>query len=168
MQDSRNSSALAIEFLQFCTKPSTCALHSVKFATYAHANIIPRWPKQHKRVTSCKTASCLLYIYMVKVAPIIKIESSLPCSHFGSSRCFSDKFCEMNILKKNSTFSLSTQLHLAPWACLTHWGRNQMDAVSQTTVSNEFSGMKMYEYRLRFNWNLFLRVQWTIFQHWFR
>ena len=50
---------------------------------------------------------------------------------------------------------------------ITHWGWNQMDAVSQTTVSNEFSWMKMYEFRLRFNWNFFLRVQSTIFQHWF-
>ena len=28
--------------------------------------------------------------------------------------------------------------------------------------------MKMYEFRLRFHWSLFLRVQLTIFQHWFR
>ena len=51
---------------------------------------------------------------------------------------------------------------------LTHWGRGKMDAISQTTFSNEFSWMKMYEYRLKFHWNLFLRVQLTIFQHWFR
>ena len=28
--------------------------------------------------------------------------------------------------------------------------------------------MKMLEFRLRFHWSLFLRVQLTIFQHWFR
>ena len=28
--------------------------------------------------------------------------------------------------------------------------------------------MKMFEFRLEFHWNLFLRVQLTIFQHWFR
>ena len=39
----------------------------------------------------------------------------------------------------------------------THWGRDKMAAVtSQTTFSNEFSWMKMYEYRLRFHWSLFL------------
>ena len=38
----------------------------------------------------------------------------------------------------------------------------------QTTFSNAFSWMKIYEFRLRFHWNLFLRVQLTIFQHWFR
>ena len=31
---------------------------------------------------------------------------------------------------------------------LTHWGRDKMDAISQTTFSNEFSWMKLYEYRL--------------------
>ena len=30
------------------------------------------------------------------------------------------------------------------------------------------SWMKMYEFRLRFHWNLFLVVQTTISQHWFR
>ena len=38
------------------------------------------------------------------------------------------------------------------------------------TVSNAFSWMKMYEFRLQFQtgWSLFLRFQLTIFQHWFR
>ena len=51
---------------------------------------------------------------------------------------------------------------------LTHWGRDNMAAVSQTTLSNAFSWMKMLEFRLRFHWSLFLRVQLTIIQHWFR
>ena len=37
-----------------------------------------------------------------------------------------------------------------------------MAAVSQTTLSNAFSWMKMLEFRLRFHWSLFLRVQLTI------
>ena len=48
------------------------------------------------------------------------------------------------------------------------WGRDQMDAVSQTTLSNAFSWMKMLEFRLGFHWSLFLKVQLIIFQHWFR
>ena len=51
---------------------------------------------------------------------------------------------------------------------LTHWGRDKMAAVSQTTPSNAFSWMKMLEFRLRFHWSLFLRVQLTLFQHCFR
>ena len=44
----------------------------------------------------------------------------------------------------------------------------QMTAVSQTTLSNAFSWMKMVEFRLRFHCSLFLSVQLTIIQHWFR
>ena len=51
---------------------------------------------------------------------------------------------------------------------LTHWGRDKMAAIFQTTFPNGFSWMKMYDFRLTFHWSLFLRVQLTIFQHWFR
>ena len=44
----------------------------------------------------------------------------------------------------------------------------QMDAISQTTFSNAFSWMKMFEFRLEFHRSLFPRVQLTIFQQWFR
>ena len=40
--------------------------------------------------------------------------------------------------------------------------------IFQTTFSNAFSCMKMYEFRLRFQWSWFLRVQLTICQHCFR
>ena len=43
-----------------------------------------------------------------------------------------------------------------------------MAAIFQTTYSNTFSWMKLYEFLLEFHWSLFLRVQSTIFQHWFR
>ena len=51
---------------------------------------------------------------------------------------------------------------------LTHWGRDKMADISQTTFWNAFSWMKICKFRLRFHWRLFLRVQITIFQHWFR
>ena len=51
---------------------------------------------------------------------------------------------------------------------LTHWGWDKMAAIFQTTFSNGFSWMKMYEFRLTFHWSLFLGVQLTIFQHRFR
>ena len=38
---------------------------------------------------------------------------------------------------------------------LTHWGREKMDAISQTTLSNVFSWMKMIEFRLTFHWSFF-------------
>ena len=53
---------------------------------------------------------------------------------------------------------------------LPHWGRDKMAAIPQTTSSNAFSWMKLYEFRLRFHLSLFLRFQFilTIFQYWFR
>ena len=51
---------------------------------------------------------------------------------------------------------------------LTHWDQDKMAAIFQTTFSNGFLWMKMYEFWLKFHWSLFLRVQLTISQHWFR
>ena len=50
----------------------------------------------------------------------------------------------------------------------THWRLDKMAAISQTTLSNTFSWMKIFEFRLKFHWSLFPRIQLTIFQHWFR
>ena len=60
--------------------------------------------------------------------------------------------------------------HLSPHKSmrLTHWGRDKMDAISQTTLWNTFSWMKMWEFRAKFHWSLFLGVQLAISQHWFR
>ena len=52
---------------------------------------------------------------------------------------------------------------------LTDWGRDKMAAIFQMTFSkNAFFLMEMFEFRLKFHWSLFLRVQLTIFQHWLR
>ena len=51
---------------------------------------------------------------------------------------------------------------------LTHWGRDKMAAIFQTTFPNEFCWMKMYVFQLRFHGSLSLGVELTISQHWFR
>ena len=51
---------------------------------------------------------------------------------------------------------------------LTHWGRDKMVAISQTTFSNGFYWMKLYEFWLKCHWCFFPRVELTIFQHCFR
>ena len=63
------------------------------------------------------------------------------------------------MLHFNSKHSYSTTL--------THWDRDEMAAILHTAFSNAFSWMKMYEFRLRFHWRLFLRVQLTVSLHWF-
>ena len=50
----------------------------------------------------------------------------------------------------------------------THWRRDKMAAIFQTTFSDAFSWMKIYTFWLWFDWNLFPRDQLTVFLHWFR
>ena len=45
---------------------------------------------------------------------------------------------------------------------------DKMAAISQTIFSGAFSWMKSFVFWLKFYWSLFLRVQFTIIQHWFR
>ena len=51
---------------------------------------------------------------------------------------------------------------------LTHWSRDKLATIFQKTLSNAFSWMKMYIFRLRFHWCLSAWVQSTLFQYWFR
>ena len=80
-----------------------------------------------------------------------------------------------------SAFQLKPQSHYKPICLLqtthnrhpiaymlTHWGRDKMAAISQMTLSSAFSWKKMAEFHLKFHWSLFIRVQLTISQHWFR
>ena len=66
------------------------------------------------------------------------------------------------------TISLASCFTFNMYMSLTNWGWDKMAAIFQTTCSNTLSWMKMYEFRLKFHWSLFLRVQLTIFQYWFR
>ena len=59
--------------------------------------------------------------------------------------------------------SLNVPLSYLSIAYLTHWGRDKMDAISQTTLSSAFSWMKMLEFQLRYHWSLFLKAKLTIF-----
>ena len=75
--------------------------------------------------------------------------------------------CWIKAITINTADLIRMQLNLS---CpgLTHWGWSKMAAIFQTTFSNAFSWMKMYEFRLRFHWNFFPRVQITVFHHCFR
>ena len=85
------------------------------------------------------------------------------CIHLSVKQ--SNRFAVESNATPESHFHLLMNAMLTP---LTHWGRDKMDAISQTTFWSAFSWMKMFEFRFKFHWSLFLRVQLTIFQHWFR
>ena len=58
--------------------------------------------------------------------------------------------------KQNNVGFVNEHYEMPHIFLLTHWGRDKMAAISQTTLSNAFSWMKMYEFRLTFHWSLFL------------
>ena len=62
--------------------------------------------------------------------------------------------------------SNETVAHQLYWI-LSHLPLDKMAAMSQTIFSDAFSLMKIFEFRLKLSWNLFLRVQLTTTQHWF-
>ena len=81
-----------------------------------------------------------------------------------------------------SLFTLVCNIHSSEWSTFaavlftenintltsTHWGRDKMSASLQTTFSNAFSGLKLFEFRLKLHWRLSQRVTFTKCQHWFR
>ena len=68
-----------------------------------------------------------------------------------------DKVCFVHLLLNSASLgSLEKNV-------LIHWGQDKM-----TAFSSAFDWMKMYEYHLRFHWNLILSVQLTVSRHWFR
>ena len=49
---------------------------------------------------------------------------------------------------------------------LTHWDRNKMVTILQTTFWNAFSWMQIGVFWLKYHWNFFPKAQLTIIQHW--
>ena len=102
-----------------------------------------------------------------------------PWQDFSADRCGGREISPNDVRGFRTLSSLGPNLqHIKPpewlmgcayFGCtLTHWGRDKIAAIFQTTFWNAFSWIIMYEFRLRFHWSLLLRVQLTIFQHWFR
>ena len=83
-------------------------------------------------------------------------------NYFNGATCV---FSHNNALLTYRTYTAHRLIHdlvMTGWhRHLTHWGRDKMDAISQTTFSNAFPWMKIFEFRLKFHWSLFLRVQLT-------
>ena len=72
-----------------------------------------------------------------------------------------ETYCYQSPVFQHSPFISSTYMNIS--LILTHWDRDKMAAIFQTTFSNAFPWRKMVEFRLKFNWSLFPRVQLTIF-----
>ena len=81
----------------------------------------------------------------------------------SQSNCHNSNFVVVNV----GQFYLYPVIRL-PQCLLTHWVRDKIAVIFQTIFSSVISWTKMYKFRLRFHWSLFLRVQLTTLQHWFR
>ena len=71
------------------------------------------------------------------------------------------EICELSCISRrilDSDYNMQF-MHCNTWITLTHWGRDKMDTISQTTFWSAFSWMKMFEFRFKFHWSLFLKVQ---------
>ena len=64
--------------------------------------------------------------------------------------------CLINLPKQSFTFWITANTG----SYLTYWDRDKMVAILQTTCSNAFSSIKMFEFRIKFHWSLFLRCNW--------
>ena len=63
-----------------------------------------------------------------------------------------------NMYMENLKHMQTVKNHIAQTAVgyiLSHWGRDKMAAIFQTTFSNAFFLMKMFKFWLRFHWSLF-------------
>ena len=70
----------------------------------------------------------------------------------------------------SSWYDLESALLIRPYVAAAtfekHWDLEKMAANFLATLSNAFYWMTMYEFRLRFHWNLFLRFDLTLSQKW--
>ena len=115
----------------------------------------------HRWVLSLLQTRIWLHIPMatwfIPSLPVTTRERSLSTPQPGKSQCL-----QTSIMRRHKV------IHWVYRFVKTHWGRDIMAAIFQTTFSNGFSWMKMFEFRLKFHWSLFLRVQLRISQHWFK
>ena len=127
----------------------------------------------------CKIWAILLRPQCVRLGPsqrdiYIATCGSVPLNSYQSTWSTGSKFCLLRLTLNSGMYIIQViwccLKPFSQWCCsirLTHLPLDKMAAISQT-LSNAFSWMKMGEFRLNFHWSLFLRVQLTIFQHWFR
>ena len=109
----------------------------------------------------CDIISKTLYHVICNVRIITKL---LKYTHQTDKSCLSIRQYSIwdNFVSSTSALrSTFTTLMLY----LTHWDRDKMADISQTTYSNALSWMKMFEFRKQFDWGLFLRIQVTIIQY---
>ena len=98
---------------------------------------------------------------------IVKLFWTISCGVYRWNN--SEEYGQMDHLNPQTKNTTITTIQSCEYACgISHWGQDKMSDISQTTYSNAFSRMKIYEFRLQCHWILFQRIKLTILHHWFR
>ena len=118
-----------------------CNVFSSTWRTHAQANEIRRNWEVYLQQSPEGNTLCIWCIQTASLCAVSSSKNSSYCRFLGHISC---------------RFYINT---LRP---------RQLDAIWQTTFSNAFSWMRMFEFLLKFHWSLFLRVELTIFQYGFR
>ena len=123
---------------------------------------VPRHPLRH----------CLYLVFHHRPRIVCNFPCGIQCARSACDGCMGFPLIMarwiINTLrpKQNVVFNVLGQHVMVVWdspwlwqdGLLTHWGRNKMDAISQTTFWNVFSWMKIVEFQIKFHWNMFIGV----------
>ena len=91
------------------------------------------------------------------------------CGNVSSECCIHYMVCLWSLVLAGCNRHGGLQMMVAKLGGqLTHPPLDKMDAILQTIFSDAFFWMKSFVFWLKFHWSLFLIVQLTITQHWFR
>ena len=122
---------------------------------WTHGSIVTSYGDKNLESTSAQVMACFLMVpshYLNQHWLIINgVLWHSPKINFTVPMISTHRMCLKNTLVKLLP-------HLPGANELTHWGRDKMDAISQTTISNAFLWMKMLEFLSIFHWSLFLMV----------
>ena len=125
-------------------------------------SIISLYSYNFKPKLNQSRSNYVMYILLITCHVVLALEPVRCCLPSGLGMCVTKPISSVPLFSRLLTI-VKTLV-----TCLTHWGRDEIDAILQTTSSSAFSWMKMFEFRLKFHWSSFLRVQLTIIQYWFR
>ena len=134
-----------------------------RLAGYLKHQMIMRWPRSQNTTMSCV---CMLIWRLSHLGKLWnKIDGVISLcwnvlTYVWFLSCESGHSCDSVTLKTEGCYFVITGgpegCHYDNLGCyhwllllLTHWGRDKMAEISQTTFSNAFSWMKIYEFRFK-------------------
>ena len=172
------------DFTPFCSLPAvTVRVHDNSTTHYAATEEIRRWTTYWYHLS--RFQALIPYMlhqvnselasygaYLVRI--LEKIDRVIKAPHYIWLYFYTFIFIIIRPIANNITLYLciainlimaTMDIHLVPQfynvfiieylSQLTHCDRDKLAAISQTTLSDAFSWMKMFEFRLKFRWRLF-------------